>query len=532
MLLNGTAFAVTPDAGTSLRDTTTPTIELPAAIRGPNLQAPAIIEGVSGGTEITVQTISFTGNTQYTNAALSSVLADAIGKTYDLAGLKGLTNRITSYYRSHGFTFSRALLPVQAMTNGALVIKIIEGRYDSIRAIGDGKHAARAQVFLNDLQTGEVIQSANLERTALILADQPGFKVTPLLRPGQKIGTGDLIMNVERDTYYSGALGLDNHGNRYTGRWRGRLDLNIYSPFLFGDKLQLNTLYSEEHLRVGSLNYSLPLGGSGLRARASYTHVSYKLGKEFASAKLHGTAKVSSIGLSYPIIRSQQTNLSVAGTYQHKVLNNKNDIAPSNNTNRSDSLLIGFNFDHSDQLAGITYGAVSWTPGNFTVASANRAIDSATVKTAGGFNKFNLELARQQALPANFSLFGRVSAQLASNNLDSSEKFSLGGVNGVRAYPSGEAYGDEGVLIQLEARYTIKSFTPYAFYDAGTLSINHTAFSAGKNKRSLAGAGLGLRYDMPHWRIDASAARRTTGTFSDENQAGTLTFWVSAQYKF
>ena len=39
--------------------------------------------------------------------------------------------------------------------------------------------------------------------------------------------------------------------------------------------------------------------------------------------------------------------------------------------------------------------------------------------------------------------------QLSSKNLDSSEKFTLGGIGGVEAYPSGEASGDEGRKISL-----------------------------------------------------------------------------------
>ncbi len=537
LLALATSFAVSahaaPDAGTTLRDLA-PTIKPPAASPALNIEAPAVTQDASGGAVITVQSISFTGNSQYTSAALSALLADAIGKTYDLAGLQALTHRITAHYRSHGFSFARALLPVQPMTNGALIIEIIEGRYGSIKATGNDKQVARALVFLNKLHTGDIIQSAPLERAALLLADQPGFKTSPLLRPGQEVGTGDLDMNIERGARYSGELGLDNYGNRYTGRNRGHLDLNFNSPFLFGDQLKINTLYTEENLWLGAINYSLPLGGSSLRANAGYAHTYYELGKEFASSQAYGTAKVSSAGLSYPIIRSQQANLSLAATYQHKELNNSNDITPSSNTNRSDSLPISLNFDRRDQLGGggITYGAVTWTHGNLTVASADRATDSTTAKTDGGFNKFNLDLARLQTLPGKFTLFGRVSAQKAGNNLNSSEKLGLGGVNGVRAYPSGEAYGDEGVLAQLEVRYAINSFTPYAFYDAATLNINHSPWAAGNNKRSLAGAGLGLRFDLAHWSVDASAAWRTTGAFSDVNQADTPTVWVSAKYKF
>jgi hemolysin activation/secretion protein len=522
-----------PGAGTTLRELT-PTIKLPAASPALHLQAPAVRHDASGGEVITLLSIRFTGNTQYSNAALSAVLADTVGKTYDLAGLQGLTNRITVHYRNHGFAFARALLPVQAMTDGGLIIEIVEGRYGRIKATGDDKRAAKAQVFLEKLKPGEVIQGAVLERAALILADLPGFKMTPLIRPGQKVGTGDLDVNVERDKRYSGELGLDNYGNRYTGRSIGHLDLNIDSPFLLGDQLTLNTLYSEENMWLGAFNYSLPLGGSGLRANMGYAHIYYELGQEFARRKSYGTAKVSSAGLGYPIIRSQRGNLGVAATYQHKELSDSNDIVPSSNTNRSVSLPISFSFDRRDQLAGggITYGALSWTHGDLTVASANRAIDSATAKTAGGFDKINLDFARLQMLSANVTLFCRVSAQWAGNNLDSSEKFGLGGVNGVRAYPSAEVYGDEGMLAQLEVRYAINNFAPYAFYDSGTLNINHTTWTAQNNKRSLAGAGVGLRFNPPHWRLDVSAAWRTEGTFSDVNQADTPMVWMSANYRF
>jgi hemolysin activation/secretion protein len=529
-----TAHAATPDAGTTLRDLT-PTTQLPATSPALNIQGPVLSQVPSGGAVITVrQSIRFTGNTLYTGAVLSAILADAVDETYDLAGLQGLTNRISAYYHSQGFSFARALLPVQPMTNGILIIQIIEGRYGSIVATGDHKSAIKVQAFLSQLQPGEVIHNARLERMALILSDQPGFKVTLSLSPGEGVGTGDLEVNVERDKRYSGDLGFNNFGNRYTGRSRVHFDLNIDSPLLFGDQLKLNTLYSDEDMWVGSLNYSLPLGGSGLRANTGYSHTDYELGKEFASSQSHGTTNVSSAGLSYPIIRSQQTNLSVAGTYQHKELNDSDDITPISNTKLSDSLPISLNFDRRDQFrgGGMTYGEVSWTQGNLTVASGNLVTDSSTARTAGGFDKFNLDLARLQTLPLGYTLFSRVSAQWASKNLDSSEKFGLGGVNGVRAYPIGEAYGDEGALVQLEVRYAINNFIPYVFYDAGTLTINHTPYDASNNERNLAGAGLGLLLELPDWHVGARAALRSKGEFSDANQSDTPMLWVSVKYQF
>ena len=93
--------------------------------------------------------------------------------------------------------------------------------------------------------------------------------------------------------------------------------------------------------------------------------------------------------------------------------------------------------------------------------------------------------------------------QHASKNLDSSEKFSLGGVSGVRAYPSGEASGDEGYKLSFEVQYDLsKPDMDYdligtLFYDYGKIrqykdssNINLTT----PNEYSL--SGWGVSFDL------------------------------------
>ncbi|MCC6200958.1 MAG: ShlB/FhaC/HecB family hemolysin secretion/activation protein [Moraxellaceae bacterium] len=127
-------------------------------------------------------------------------------------------------------------------------------------------------------------------------------------------------------------------------------------------------------------------------------------------------------------------------------------------------------FDLRDSLGGggTTYGSLAYTTGQLDLDAVLQAAEALSAKTQGSFDKWNVDVARIQATSVNsLSLFARVSAQWAGTNLDSSEDFGLGGPNGVRAYPLGEGYGDEGWLTQIEARYQMGSFVPYAFYDAG-----------------------------------------------------------------
>jgi hemolysin activation/secretion protein len=127
-------------------------------------------------------------------------------------------------------------------------------------------------------------------------------------------------------------------------------------------------------------------------------------------------------------------------------------------------------------------------------------IDSATAQTEGRYAKAGLNATRLQSLGNTTALFASLSGQIASKNLDSSEKLPLGGATGVRAFPQGEASGDEGVLLNVELRQAIKqALVPGAvevigFVDTGRVRINNSAYTTADNDRSLSGAGVGFAW--------------------------------------
>lgn len=527
-----------PDAGQTLQQLQQAP-QLPRSGPAIDVQTPLPGTTASGGAELTLTRVSISGVSVFTEDELLVLLGDVTGKRYDLAGLRALAERISAHYRAKGYAFARAFIPQQAMADGSLRIDVVEGRYGQVKTTGE--RADNALSFLDHLKPGTVIESAPLERATLVLDDQPGIKATPILRPGQEVGTGDLDVRVERTPGLSGDIGLDNHGNRFTGQNRVRANLQWDSPFTFGDQVAIRSLYSDENMWLGSLGYSLPLGSSGLRGNIGYAHTYYQLAKDFATLEASGTAKVSSLGLTYPIIRSQKANLTVTATYQHKKLNDKQQVAGTNDDKSSDSLPIALNFDLRDGLwgGGITYGSLAYTAGRLRLGSVLENTDRTSGQnTRGSFDKWNLDIARAQATPvANLSLFGRVSVQHAGKNLDSSEGFSIGGANGVRAYPSGEGNGDEGWLLQLEVRYAIGPYTPYLFHDSGRVALNannsNLTTPANPNYRSIGGEGVGLRYTRNNWNIDANLSWHSHGGKPLSDGADpTPRIWVTAGYRF
>lgn len=524
-----------PDAGQLLQQERAAP-PLPESSPSIPIAAPAPDTTLPGGATVALTAVRFSGNSRFTGEQLSAVLGDVTGKSFDLAGLQGLAQRISAHYRSAGYPFARAFIPEQTLADGMLQIVLVEGRYSKISTTGDARLAPAAQGFLADLAPGSVIAAASLERATLILGDQPGIRIAPLIRPGQQPGTGDLVIDVSPTAAFQGELGLDNHSNRYTGEYRARASLQWDSRFMLGDQITVRGNRTDEGQWLGSLGYGLPLGVSGLRGNVGYAHTRYTLAKQFASLDATGKADITSVGLSYPLIRSAQTNLSLAGSYQHKQLDDRQGATNTRTDKMSKVIPVSLQFDQRDSLGGggITYGSFGYTTGNLDLDAALKAADATSARTQGSFNKWNLDIARVQATPMrSLTLFGRLSAQWAGKNLDSSEDFGLGGANGVRAYPVGEGFGDTGWLLQIEARYQMGDVAPYAFYDRGHTKTNHAPWAAGINKRELSGFGVGVRHASGPWSVDASLAwrdRRGPPTSDTDDRKPRL--WVTAGWRF
>lgn len=124
---------------------------------------------------------------------------------------------------------------------------------------------------------------------------------------------------------------------------------------------------------------------------------------------------------------------------------------------------------------------------------------------AGNYTRTHFALKAQAPLNGSGSLrvAGRVRGQWASRNLDSHNQFTLGGVNGVRAYTSVDGVGDHGVLASLELTQALSPvLSVSAFYDGGQVQKQaDPVATTSLNRYSLQGAGLQLqgRYYQLHY---------------------------------
>jgi len=263
------------------------------------------------------------------------------------------------------------------------------------------------------------------------------------------------------------------------------------------------------------------------------------LGEPFAALGASGTADVAAIDLSYPLIRSPMMNLGLSASVQRKMLRDQLRVIDSNERKSSWSIPSTVRFDCRSDSGGLTYGALSVTVGRLHLQGDALNIDQASGRSADGlFRKWNLDLARVQPFgQSRVSAFLRVSAQRADRNLDSSEKFSLGGPAAVRAYPTGEGNGDEGMYGQLELRVAAGPVSPFVFFDAGSTRINartsNLSAASLANGRSISGVGVGTRLNRGGWEAEAVAAWAVDGGAPEaEVSTGSPRVWLTAHYRF
>ncbi len=525
-----------PDAG-QVFNTARPLVPKAPLTQRLDVAVPAeTAKGAPAGPTVVVTEVVFEGNTIFPSRTLRDLIVPGLGRQYDVEGLRELARVIGRHYRENGYPFARALVPAQEISGGLLRIRILEGAYGDVLVTGEPELRVGARPYLARLRRGELIESSRLERTLLILDDVPGVGVRPVVSPGKLVGVGDLEVGVLLEKEQGGELGVDNEGSRYTGDLRFKAAWYRNSAGMFGDRLAASVMATNASLWLGAVDYDAPLGASGLRGQLGWALNTYQLGKEFSVLEATGLARVWTAKLSYPLVRSRQTNLLASFGLQYKSLHDDFGVTATSEDKFSQSLPLSLRFDHRDGLGGggITYGMLTWTHGNMNLDAGLTAIDDVTAGKRGHFDKVNLDLARVQNLPAGFSLYGRYSLQFTDRNLDSSERFGLGGAQGVRAYPLGEGMGDQGWLGQFELRYDAGAFAPYAFYDAAQADINYRPWNvAADQSRFISGAGFGVRTTYQQWSGDVAIAWALKGGDAQADAKQTAArIWFSLNRSF
>lgn len=513
----------------------------PRTVPTPRLEIqkePAPVSAPADASAIVVQRLAVTGASVYSESDLMAIAGFVPGQRLTLGDLNAMADRVTSRYRQDGYLVGRAYLPAQEVKDGVVTMAVLEGTYGNVKLnnasrLNDGV----AHGILGGLNSGEVIASEPLESRLLQLSDLPGVEVRSTLVPGASLGQSDLMVDVVEGPRISGSVDADNAGNRYTGEVRVGATLNINNPAGWGDMVTLRALTSGPSLRYGRAAYQVPVGRG--RVGVAVSQLDYELGKEFKPLDAHGRARTASLFGSYPLLRTRNSNHSVGLTLENRRFDDHVGAFDFVSEKHARVAVASIYGDHSDMLGGGGFNSylLSLTAGDLDIRTPSvRATDATTARTHGGYGKLGFQLMRVQQVTASTSFMASVAGQVASTNLDSSEKMQLGGMYGVRAFPEGEASADQGAVLTLEARQLLplSDRVPghvqlVAFVDAGSVTLNKNPWSEGSNHRQLSGAGVGVYWARTNdFSLKAFYARPLGGDEATSAPHKSGRFWVQA----
>ena len=497
------------------------------------------------GLTITPKAFRFLGNTLLAPDKLNLVVAGYLNHPLDFNQLQAITVAIVNAYREAGWIV-RAYLPEQDLVDGEITIQIVE-------AVFGGTHfkdetpprMSREQIqriFAAQQKIGEPLNADKLDRALLLADDLPGVTVSGGLREGAKERETDIELKLGDEPLFAGDVGIDNTGSRSTGSDRLTVNASLNSPTKHGDLLGTNYIHTQgsDYLRM---DYTLPVSSDGLRTGINASHLSYTLvAPEFVALNASGTSDTFGLETTFPIFRSRLKNLYFNTNLDHKSFDNQSSGATTTNY-RASTLSLSLEGNLFDNLlgGGANSGSLSLVDGVLNLDGSPNQFnpDGSINNTAGRYQKLRYAASRQQLINDTFAFFGAVSGQVARKNLDSSEKFYLGGANGVRAYPSNEGGGSEGKLVNLEMRERLpRGFTLTEFYDYGNVINNPNGGVL--NEYSLKGVGLSLAWQAANGpSVKAVYAHRLGNnpnpTATGNDQDGTLMknrVWLTADLQF
>lgn len=460
---------------------------------------------------VTVTAFRVSGNTAIPEAELLALVQEFVGKTLDFEGLNEAANRIQRLYRERGYFLAVSYLPQQQIQNGVVEIVVLEGALGNVTLEMPAHARLRESLPRGILDTylkpGALITETGLERPLLLINDLAGVSVTSALGPSERaVGAADLKVKLVEEPRVNGYVDADNGGNRFTGEFRVGANLNATNLAGYGDLLSVRAFISDENMKFGRVAYVVPVGYYGTRLGLSYTAFDYRLAKDFAALEAHGKGDVTTLYALHPFVRTRNANFMIQGAYETKNLKDYVDSTASVEQRKIDSARLGAVGDFRDGMlsGGLNSYSLTYTEGKLNLGPSDVLTADQNVTTGldteGRFSKTNADYRRVQRINGDFNVLIAYSSQNASKNLASAEKFSLGGPNGVRAYPVGEGIGDTGYLFTTELRYLVPKFkvlrgdvTLSAFYDLGNVHTDQRPLATNSaNMRGLAGYGFGL----------------------------------------
>jgi hemolysin activation/secretion protein len=462
-----------------------------------------------------------TGDTLLGAAKISALVKPFTGPDRDFGNVQQAIETIEAAYRSKGYNSVAVILPEQKMTEGTVLIKVIESKIRNISVEGN-QHFSTANIEAGfpTLEKGKPPLVHKVSQNLRVVNENPAKKAILQLQNGANEDDLNAILKISDEKPWKLGITFDNTGNKATGDYRLGLlaqHFNLFNRDHVGTFQFTTSPDKVDKVASYSASYRIPIYrfGDSVDIFGGYSDVdSGTMQINLGDATAGFLSNITSSGKGIVSGIRYNYNLRRFGAYEHK-------------------LVAGVDYRRYDQTLEMRFGD--------TVSAGDTSVTvhplSLTYNGALGFERgdagFYLGVVRNDRWgsgeqsdfdkepgqpPVDYTLlrFGAsaghaflgdwqfrllFNGQYTDNTLISGEQFGFGGSAGGRGYQEREVSGDQGYSGTAEiytpdlARFI---FIPGAglrllgFYDVGVAFKNHPARGENDRKEPVS-AGTGLR---------------------------------------
>ncbi len=486
-------------------------------------------------TMLVVRKIVVVGSTVYSADQLAPLYQDLIGRKVSLQAVYDAAQAITAKYGADGYVLTRAIVPPQELSPGGATVRIevIEGWIDAVE--WPREKLARYRDFFTHytakITSDRPANIRTMERYLLLANDLPGLKFTTSLRASKtNKGASTLVVEVTEKRIDVMAR-VDNRGTKSRGPVQYLISPTVnnlmgqHEAFTFG----YAGVWKPRELQFVAPSYRQVLTAEGLTA---FVNASYSWGRPGTSVLEDIDFRTRGLyvegGLSYPVIRSRERNLTVTALIfmsDNISWTSFSDTDPFNN-DRLRGVRARIDGDRADMWNGINQFSLTFSHGFHGFGSTDNfhALASRTVGRVD-FTKVEIYVSRLQPLPARFSVLVAGYAQYAFTPLLTPEQCSYGGRTFGRAFDPSELLGDHCWMASFELRHDLPQLPNplvpmpmaqlYAFVDIGERYNRETVVGSATVSGTSAGAGVRLAWWQNRLNLDLSAAKAVHGPRDD-----------------
>ncbi|MDZ4372773.1 MAG: ShlB/FhaC/HecB family hemolysin secretion/activation protein [Phenylobacterium sp.] len=458
--------------------------------------------------QVTLNSVTFRGATAVDEADLRAAYADYLGRSQPVSVVCAIRDRAARIIFDSG-VLARVEIPEQRISGGALVLEVIEAHVVNVRVRGDvGPVQETIERYAEKLRGMKPFDMAKAQRYLLLASDTPGVRVRAAIRPSTSAERGavDIDLSVVREEP-SVFANVQNTGSKTVGRWGGLIRAEFAGLTAYGESTTLtvfHTLDANEQWLV-QLAETARFGSEGLVGRASLTYGVSEPGDRLAPLEIQSKSLVGNIEAAYPLLRSRNQNLYLAGGLD--LVDQKTDVVGARFTH--DKLRVLYARADGDYRTEVS-DLPLLLRGGATVRKGLSALggsDSGDALLSRFLGKPDAWVIKAQGsadivLGPRLTGMFRGQAQYSDSVLLPYEQISVGGLTVGRGYDPAAALGDKGLSGAFELRYGPHQLhpkvqvAPYAFFDAGYVVNNKTALTLAAKDRTLTSVGAGVIFRL------------------------------------